>query len=465
MTLLIDILPLAALVTLLAVGRTGPLGACGAAVLLSLPAAALQLGGAGLTRFALDSCIEGLWLAVVPVGIILGGLVFHAAVRSRASQAGPGTPAPAEDVLFTSAFLLGPFAETVTGFGVGAVFAISRIRAAGLAGPHAAAIALLTQTLIPWGGLGPGTAVGAALAGVPGQDIAARNALQLAPALMLLLALFWRWCGQAGVDVPPRRRAAQAGWVAAVAVLLVVLHRLVPWEVCGLLATGPVLAVKLLLARPPRGMAGWRQAAQGAAPYLLLAGVLLGSRLWPHPPALRPFPDLVALPLNHAMLALWLVVLMLLAGTRDPLILAAGALRRGWRAALALLAFVVLARFLGNAGIPQTLALALAGGFGSAAPYAAPLLAGASGFFTGTNVGANSAMMPLQAALGRVAGLDPVVLPAVQNGTLFLLLSPQVTAIASGLAGGGASPAKVWRLAWPVFVISIGVGMASVAIG
>lgn len=63
--------------------------------------------------------------------------------------------------MFTAAFLLGPFAETVTGFCVGAIFALGVMRRAGVAPVPAAAMSLLTLALIPWGGLGPGTAVGA----------------------------------------------------------------------------------------------------------------------------------------------------------------------------------------------------------------------------------------------------------------------------------------------------------------
>jgi lactate permease len=163
--------------------------------------------------------------------------------------------------------------------------------------------------------------------------------------------------------------------------------------------------------------------------------------------------------------ALWLVALALLAGRPHPLRHLRAALHRARRPALAVVMFVLLARLLANAGVPQALAMALAGALGGFAPYASPVLAGIAGFFAGTNVGSNSAMMPLQAALGRVAGLDPVVLPAVQNGTLFLILSPQLCAIASGLAGGGASPARIWRLAWPIFVIALAAGLAAVAIG
>jgi len=466
MTLLIQALPLLVLVGLLASGRAGPMLACAAAIVLTLPAAigVLPGGAAGLPGFAAGSALQGLWLAIIPVGVMAGGLLFHAAT-ARPDSAQAGTPRSVAGVLFDAAFLLGPFTEAVTGFGVGSVFAIGAARRVGVEGVAAAAMAMLAQIMVPWGGLGPGTAVGAALAGISAQAIATRNAVQLTAALPFLLLMFWHYCTIAGVRVGALERTGHALWLAGFGGLLILWHFLVPWEVCGLLATGPLLAARMLLAAPPRSADAWRRAASGAAPYLLLAAVLLGSRLWPHPPALHPYPDLPALPLNHAMVALWVVALALLAARRDGLLLARQALARMPRTALVLLLFVLLARTLGNAGIPQALAAAIAGAFGGLAPYAAPLLAAGGGFVAGTNTGANSAMMPLQSALGRAAGLGPTVLPAVQNATLTLLMAPQLTAVVAGLAGGGARLGPVWRLSWPVALIGIAIGMAAVAIG
>jgi lactate permease len=465
-TLLIQALPLLALVGLLASGRAGPIIACTAAIVLTFPAAvgALPNGMAGLPGFAVASGLQGLFLALIPVGVMAGGLLFHAATAQR----GGGEPGPAGDrvaVLFDSAFLLGPFTEAVTGFGVGSVFAVGALRRIGVEGAAAAAIAMLAQIAVPWGGLGPGTAVGAALAGISPQAMATRNAVQLAAALPFLLLLFWHYAAAAGVPIAARQRVGHAMWLAALAALLVGCHFVVPWEVCGLLATGPLLAARMLRANPPRNRGAWVRAAAGAAPYLLLAAILLGRRLWANPPSWQPYPDLPPLPLNHAMVALWVVVLGLLATRRDGIWVARQALARMPRTAIVLLLFVLLARTLGNAGIPQALASALAGAFDGWAPYAAPLLAAGGGFVTGTNTGGNSAMMPLQSALGRAAGLGATVLPAVQNGTLTLLMAPQLTAVVVHLAGGGARLGQVWRLSWPVALIGILIGMAAVAIG
>jgi lactate permease len=463
MVLLVQAVPLLVLVGLLGFARTGPVVACAAAIAASVPAFLATRPVGELAGFFGASLAEGAWLAVVPVGIVAAGLVFHGAVVAREDGATP--PGDVSDRMFTAAFLLGPFAETVTGFCVGAIFALGVMLRAGVPAVPAAAMSLLTLALIPWGGLGPGTAVGAAISGVPGQELGARNAWIVAAELPLLLLLFWHWSAAAGFRVPVSRRLGQLGWVLAVGASLILWHRVAPWELCGVLATGPLLAARMLLADPPRGVAGWVRAVRGAGPYLVLAAVLLGSRLWRDAPALQPFPGLPPLPANHAMVGIVLVALAVALVQPAPGRLVGDAMRRAWRPALALLVFVVLSRFLSNAGIPQALAHALAGAFGPAAPYASPLLAGISAFFAGTNVGANSTMMPLQGELGRLAGMAPAALPAIQNGTLFLLLAPQVVGMIAGLAGGGVTPAAIWRLAWPVALVSLAVGLAAVAIG
>jgi len=97
-------LPLLVLVLLLASGRAGPFVACGAALASALPAIVATVGGPALPDFVAVRTTEAAWLALPPVGIVLGGLLFHAAVRRP-----PGTE-PSRDVVgaaFVAAFLLG----------------------------------------------------------------------------------------------------------------------------------------------------------------------------------------------------------------------------------------------------------------------------------------------------------------------------------------------------------------------
>jgi len=466
MSLFVQALPLLVLVGLLASGRAGALTACAGASLAAIPAILRGLApDQPFAAFVAQHSIEAGWLAIGPAGVVAGGLLFHAAAERPAEVTGP---VDVGDRLFTAAFLLGPFAESVTGFGVGIVFALGAMRGTGLAGAPAVAIALLAETMIPWGGLGPGTAIGAALAGVPAQEIAARNAWQAAAWLLLLVPLFWRLAASAGHPIPRGRRPGQIAWVAACGAILVASHAVLPWEIAGVLATGPLVAVKLWRAHPPRDASARLEALTAAMPYGAVAFVLIASRAWPHPPGLKPFPQFPALALNHPMVALWSVALVILAmRSPHPFRTLAATLRRWRRPAAVMLAYIFLARVLVGAGVPTALAGALEAGLGAFAPFASPLLAAASGFFAGTNVGSNSAMMPLQAALGRVAMLPPTLLPSVQNfvGSACMVISPQLIAIAAGLDATRPAPAAVWRLAWPVLPIAIGIGLIAVAVG
>lgn len=223
------------------------------------------------------SMAQGAWLSVVPIGIVAAGLVFQGALMGRESEAAASGDAAGR--VFTAAFLLGPVAETVTGFYVGAIFALGVMRRAGVAGVPAATMALLTLALIPWGGLGPGTAVAAAISGVPGQQLGACDAWIVATERLFPFGLAWYWSTAAGFSVPPRWRMVQLGWVMAVGVSLILWHRVAPWELCGVLATGPLLALRLLLADLPRSARARWHAVRSALPYLLLSGVLLTSRL------------------------------------------------------------------------------------------------------------------------------------------------------------------------------------------
>ena len=456
-TLLLHAAPLVVLVGLLASGRVGPAPACALALLCSLPVVWAASGGA-LAGFAAEQTIRGAWLAFPAMAIVSGGLLFQAGTVRPAAEAervGAGD-------MFTAAFLLGPFTESVTGFGVGSIFAIGVMQRAGATGALAAAMGLLSLCLVPWGGLGPGSALGAALAEVPATPMLARNAVQAAVFMLALLPLFWRWAAAAGHPVQPRARLTQAGWVAASGGLLVLWSRLLPWELAGMLATGPLLVGRLLSAAPPHGRAAWRRALVLAMPYAALAGAILLARLWASPPSWQPLPGLPALPLTHVAALIWLVAAAILAVRRIP---PWPSLRRARRPVLAILSFVVLSRWLAAAGTPAVLAGGMEALLGPFARYGTPALALLSGFVGGSNVASNAMMMTLQAALGRLQGLPASLLPAVQNfvGAQASMYSPQVVGVFGGLAG--VTPGPVWRLAWPVFVILLVIGIASMAVG
>ncbi len=465
MTLLIQAAPLLLLVGLLVSGRAGPLPAVLAALVAALPAAFVSLpDGGALPGFVLEEALRGTFLALQPIGVVVGGLLFHAAVEGRDGSA-ERRPATARGI-FTATLLMGVFMESVTGFAVGAVFALAALRGMGLGGAPAAALALLSLCLVPWGGLGPGTALGAALVGVPAQDIAALTALPNAAWLMCLAPMCWRLSAAAGVAVPAGEMLAQLAMMAAMATILVLGHLVLPFEILGILAAGGPLLVALWLADPPRDAAAWRRAGRAMAPYVLLTVALLSARAVPNPPAFQPYIALPAFPVTHVAVVLLVVALTLLALRADAAARGVAALRRAARPALVLLLYVLLARLLAGSGATAALAQSAAGALGAAAPYAVPVMGLAAGIVTGSNVGSNAALMPVQKALGLVSGMPPLLAPSVHNfaGAAGAGMSFAVTALMCGLLADGTRPVAVWRLLLPSMVAVLAMGWAAMVL-
>ncbi|MCX8134556.1 MAG: L-lactate permease [Roseococcus sp.] len=439
--ILTDAAPLLLLLGLLASGRVAPLPACLFALIAALPALWLR-EAEGLVGFLWRESLAGAFLALPPVLIVAGGLLFQAAIAGGQASAMPRPATPAR--IFAVSLPGGAFLESVTGFSIGAVFALGALMAMGVRGVVAVALSVQALTLVPWGGLGPGTALGAAIAGVPGQAVGAIAAWPAALWLLLLLPLQWRLQAMAGAAPPAAERAVQAGLTLLLGALLILAHRLLPFELAGVVAAGPVAALALWRAdRPARPVAA-------AAPYLLLLAALLAARAVPGVPLWRPYPELPGFALNHVAVVLLAVALLLLLwhGRADR---AGPALARALRPGAALLLYVVLGRWLAEGGIAADLAAALAGLLGPAAPVAIAPMALLSGIVTGTNVGSNAALMPVQHALGQAMGLDPALVAALHNvaGGAGAGMGAAGLAMLCALVGDGTRPAQAWRLLLP----------------
>ncbi|MCA3382988.1 MAG: hypothetical protein ING08_22445 [Roseomonas sp.] len=464
MTLALQALPLLLLIGLLFSGRVAPVPAVLAALAAAIPAAFVSLPDSiGLPGFLAEQILRGAYLALQPMGVVLAGLLFHAAVSG--TEASKATEAATPRRIFIATLLAGCFLESVTGFGVGAVFALASLRGMGIIGAPAGAMALLALCLIPWGGLGPGTLLGAALIGQPAQEVARITALPNALWLLLLGPVLWRLCSTAGLAVPAAEKRAQMAYLLAVATLLFGCPWLLPFEVIGVIATGLPLVFALWRLAPQQDGAAWRKAMARLAPYAMLTVALLAARAVPNPPAWQPFADLPAFPITHVSLVLGLVALLLLARRAGALGLAQGALKRGARPALIMLLYVLLARWMGESGATAALAREAAAALGPLAPYAVPPLGLMAGIVTGTNVGSNAALMPVQYKLGLAAGLPPVLAPGVHNfvGAAGAGMSFAVTAMVCGLLADGTKPVQLWRLLWPSLAAVLLLGCAAMA--
>lgn len=463
MMTLVSLLPLVATVGLLASGRASALQAGLVGLVLMIVAVALALpAGASVATFLLHSGAEGAWLSAQIIVVIAGGLFFFLCAQKDDGR--DADDAPDRDTayrrLFASCLLLGPFAESAMGFGVGVIVATAAALRLGVRGVDAVVLALFSQTLVPWGALAIGTMVGSALSGLPSELIGFWSAVFSIPLLAGYLIFFWAFAAQAGFAIAPRPCVLDGLWLALAAFVLLLANRLLATEIALIASLGPVFVLQLLVHDRP---ASWRTGLYRAAPYAALTVVLVATRTVPPFTAWlsgflvwKPFAAQPALAPFY-MPGFWLFAV----GAATLLVRAqgaslGGALRetaiRAWRPSAITLVFVVMAQWMSASGIAVALAQQAYDAFGLAAVAASPVLAAVGGFLTGSNAISNGMMMPIQAALGQHADLPEGFLAGVQNttGSNFTLLSPMRVAMGCALAGAAITERDVYARAWPV---------------
>ena len=463
--------PLLAVLLLLATGRatTMTASAIGAVLALAVATSAaapnpLSLSDAGVV------VARGVWLGWLAGSVILGGLFFQQALQRETSAGDDGRVAGAADTaearrrqLFAACFLIGPFTESATGFGVGYVIALGMISRLGLRPLHLLIFGLFSQTLVPWGALAVGTVVGAHLSGLPSVELGLRSAILTVPLLAAWLVLFWHFAAAAGIPSTAGQRLDDAVWTSAAAALLILTNRLLGAEVATVAALGPLIALRFWRDVGVSRTTG-RRAAQAAAPYAALALVLIAGRAVPglqvalasHAVVRPPLPDAADWPvLLHPFV--WLMIIPI---AHAAIIRRAQAIppalratwRHGRRAFAATVLFLVMAQLIAASGTANGLAHEFLQALGPATAIAvSPLFATIGGLLTGSTTGSNGLFMPSQMALGAAAGLrDLGWLAAVQNtaASAATMLSPIRVSMGCAWLGRPDLERPVYRAAW-----------------
>ncbi|MGE8633175.1 MAG: hypothetical protein ACN6P8_06595 [Achromobacter piechaudii] len=415
---------------------------------------------------------RGAWIGWVITPYILGGLLFwQMASPSPASRpdADLHDPLARRRRLFFACFLIGPFAESATGFGVGMLGTVLLIRPLGCKPRDIMIFALLSQTLIPWGAMGSGTLLASAYARVPAAQLALYSMVAVALLMSVWMALFWRTARRANLGASVAEHAREAAWIVASLSLLSAATAVLGPETALLASYGPLIVLRYVHDRhPDRAQA--LAAARRALPYMLVIACLAATRLVPllnHTLGawadFRPFADLPAwMPWLHA--GSWLVAgaLVMAALRRHPGELAAQA-RTAWHtgrhAVMSVFLFAMMAEVLAGAGISQAYADGLFATLQEWTLLITPLLAGAFGILANSGNAPNSLFMPSQLSLALQAGLNVPAAAALLHvsGTSMGFFSPIRMSIAAGLAHGQGQERSVYVLLLPFALAAFGI--------
>jgi lactate permease len=418
----------------------------------------------GLAQIGLDFA-AGAWIGLPAAAVIVAGLAFSLSLESSAGAAEQPAP-PSHGALAEACLLRGPFLETSTGFGVGYVVAVAGARRLGLGKADALVLATFSQFLVPWGGLGIGTRISAEIAGVALPDLTWRIAVVMALLGILLLPLFWRLAGRAGLGPSLRDRLEWAGLAAVLAALLIGANLLLPIELAAMAALAPVLLLRHLRTQ------GWAS-LDGALllrllPYLVLVLALALTRLVPaihdglEQPAWRPFAGAAAFSplLSPALplLAIALTVALRRGGLRQAGALLRLTAARSARAVLLTFLLVGMAWIMVGGGLAGGIGLSVSGLIGDWSAGIVPVAGGLAGYLTGSNTGAGAVAMPLATALVPSPPVKlAVIATAIVAGSLMTAVSPLRVTMGQMLTGASRSETgAALRRLWPWFALVAG---------
>lgn len=431
--------------------------------------AALGTGVAVLV-VAFPTPVDELWDAEWPATltalevllIMLGGvLLYETLVRAHAFDAvaawllsvsrDPGTLALLMVLGVT------PFAESVTGFGVGILFSIPLLQRVGFGGFRAVTLGLMGLIIVPWGSLAPSTLVAARLTDVPFEELGTHSAVLSIP--IFFIAAVAALLVSVGVKQALPRLPQL---LLAVAVLSATVY--------GVNATiGPPLAGVLGATAATLTLAAWARvtgagaAAAGAglmralAPYALLVALLLAFRacagLAGGTEASNGQPGrALAYVFESPALALLLTCALSIPLLRLARPDVRDAVRQGiirWKpVATAAASFVLLGGLMAASGMAAAVAQAAVDGLGQAYLFVSPFVGGLGGYVTGSNTASNAMLATAQARAAEQLDYPVVWLVATQNvsGALLTMMCAPRIALGATLVDEPVSSANVTRI-------------------
>ncbi|MHC0433599.1 L-lactate permease [Streptomyces sp. O3] len=389
--------------------------------------------------------------AILFGGILLSELMSRTGAQARLGDRLSGACNSRSRALLLIVFGVTPFAESLTGFGIGVVVAIPLLRRLGLVPVRAAVIGLLGLVTVPWGSLAPGSLVSAELGQVDFQELGVVSALLSAPVFLI--------CGAVALAVAygPRRALSDTGelllatgtlWLTVWAV-----NTYIGVPLAGVLGGLATIAVLLLVSRLQKPATREPEpVARAFAPYaFLVLGLLAGRAALGAAGIEEGWWTVIAGPAGWLLLTTALTPRLL--GVGDPILPTAvrTAFGRWWQVTLTTALFLILGTLLTVTGMSREIAEACAA-LGPAYLLLAPWIGAVGGFLAGSNTGANAMFAASQSAAAHVLGYPALQLVGIQNVSAALasggsvarvLLAAELAANSPGGSGTSSpSPAR-----------------------
>ena len=441
MTVFLSALPVLSTILALAFGARSlhaalfGVGAAALAILLAFP-------------IPMDSIAPAIvrWTPILAEVLLIvgGGLLLSEVLRQASGQAALANWIDARSGQGVGAVLLvvhgiTPFAESLTGFGIGVTIGIPLLAHFGLPARKVVVIGLLGLCAVPWGSMGPGTLIAATMSDLPFHDLGVTSAIiSLIPFVVTGIVVAW-------LASPPQGRgiAVLQGILSGIVLTLSVTaaNAMFGTPPAGALGALVVIALHFLRGNRRGGTAPLASVGRKAlATYAVLLGGVLCAGWIVRAAGLSENWRYIASP------ALWLFIAVIWFARglpeREPS-------RRTWASWLQVAPvtglFIVLGILMAVSGMAAFLARTLAE-TGAAYLAAAPFVGAAGGFVTGSNSGANAMFATTQAEIARALGVDVLWFMAVHNvaAAFLLMASPGKIEMAIQLSPAEAANHRRW---------------------
>lgn len=363
-------------------------------------------------------------LAIIAGGVTLARVMDHTGAQKQlADWLAAGGASLGSALLMANGVV--PFMESVTGFGVSLIIGLPLTLAFGFTAYQAALITLMGIVIGPWGSMGPGTLLGAELAGETLTDLGVATALLNIPAVMIS-GIVTSFIAARAANVRGVKTLGYLG-IGAVSGLMLALLVLGTNLVFGTPVAGAVGAAImsigwLLVVRKGKLLPG---PGGSIVPYAVLVGGTMLGQLLSSVIAVEWLAEVIASPAVYAFAGVGVAI----AQYQKPVDGLAGNAFRLWlNTGVPTALYILFGLVMEGGHIAETLAQSLAG-LGDGYIFLMPVIGALGGYMTASGTGTNAMFGPTQVAVGAQLDVHPQWSMALNN--------------AAGCWGTIASPARI----------------------